>query len=39
MKQIYKNLEIEIIRFDSEDIITTSTLDPRETPNTPLSGA
>ena len=34
MKQDYEALEMEVIVFDEEDVIVTSTPDPNEAPGT-----
>ena len=35
MKQNYEELEMEVITFDAEDVITTSTPDENEGPQNP----
>lgn len=37
MKKIYETPEMEVIAFDSEDVITTSGLEMSETPSFNLS--
>ena len=34
----YEPLEMEVIWFDTEDVITTSTQNPVETPQQPMGG-